>query len=231
MKNKILTVLSIILIIFLNGCSNLKSGQDVSFNNNENEELIYEDIVDKIIRFHVIANSDSDEDQALKLKVRDRVVEFISGKLDKSISLEESREIILSNKEEMENIAREVIEENNYSYGVVSNLSRENFPDKVYGDVIFPQGEYEAYRIIIGDGDGENWWCVMFPPLCFVDGTKEVVDSSEVKKQIEEGEEDSPNENVKEKNIEEEKDKEIKGENEKGKIVFKFKIFDFLFKK
>ena len=71
----------------------------------------------------------------------------------------------------------------------------------------------------------------MFPPLCFVDGTKEVVDSSEVKKQIEEGEEDSPNENVKEKNIEEEKDKEIKGENEKGKIVFKFKIFDFLFKK
>lgn len=231
MKNKILTVLSIILIIFLNGCSNLKSGQDVSFNNNENEELIYEDIVDKIIRFHVIANSDSDEDQALKLKVRDRVVEFISGKLDKSISLEESREIILSNKEEMEGIAREVIEENNYSYGVVSNLSRENFPDKVYGDVIFPQGEYEAYRIIIGDGDGENWWCVMFPPLCFVDGTKEVVDSSEVKKQIEEGEEDSPNENVKEKNIEEEKDKEIKGENEKGKIVFKFKIFDFLFKK
>lgn len=231
MKNKILTVLSIILIIFLNGCSNLKSGQDVSFNNNENEELIYEDIVDKIIRFHVIANSDSDEDQALKLKVRDRVVEFISGKLDESISLEESREIILSNKEEMEGIAREVIEENNYSYGVVSNLSRENFPDKVYGDVIFPQGEYEAYRIIIGDGDGENWWCVMFPPLCFVDGTKEVVDSSEVKKQIEEGEEDSPNENVKEKNIEEEKDKEIKVENEKGKIVFKFKIFDFLFKK
>lgn len=231
MKNKILTVLSIILIIFLNGCSNLKSGQDVSFNNNENEELIYEDIVDKIIRFHVIANSDSDEDQALKLKVRDRVVEFISGKLDESISLEESREIILSNKEEMEGIAKEVIEENNYSYGVVSNLSRENFPDKVYGDVIFPQGEYEAYRIIIGDGNGENWWCVMFPPLCFVDGTKEVVDSSEVKKQIEEGEEDSPNENVKEKNIEEEKDKEIKGENEKGKIVFKFKIFDFLFKK
>lgn len=231
MKNKILTVLSIILIIFLNGCSNLKSGQDVSFNNNENEELIYEDIVDKIIRFHVIANSDSDEDQVLKLKVRDRVVEFISGKLDESISLEESREIILSNKEEMEGIAKEVIEENNYSYGVVSNLSRENFPDKVYGDVIFPQGEYEAYRIIIGDGNGENWWCVMFPPLCFVDGTKEVVDSSEVKKQIEEGEEDSPNENVKEKNIEEEKDKEIKGENEKGKIVFKFKIFDFLFKK
>lgn len=231
MKNKILTVLSIILIIFLNGCSNLKSGQDVSFNNNENEELIYEDIVDKIIRFHVIANSDSDEDQALKLKVRDRVVEFISGKLNESISLEESRKIILSNKEEMEGIAREVIEENNYSYGVVSNLSRENFPDKVYGDVIFPQGEYEAYRIIIGDGNGENWWCVMFPPLCFVDGTKEVVDSSEVKKQIEEGEEDSPNENVKEKNIEEEKDKEIKGENEKGKIVFKFKIFDFLFKK
>ena len=231
MKNKILTVLSIILIIFLNGCSNLKSGQDVSFNNNENEELIYEDIVDKIIRFHVIANSDSEEDQALKLNVRDRVVEFISGKLDESISLEESREIILSNKEEMEGIAKEVIEENNYSYGVVSNLSRENFPDKVYGDVIFPQGEYEAYRIIIGDGNGENWWCVMFPPLCFVDGTKEVVDSSEVKKQIEEGEEDSPNENVKEKNIEEEKDKEIKGENEKGKIVFKFKIFDFLFKK
>lgn len=231
MKNKILIVLSIILMIFFNGCTNLKDGQDVSFNNNENEELIYEDIVDKIIRFHVIANSDSDEDQALKLKVRDRVVEFISGKLDKSASLEESREMILSNKEKMEGIAREVIEENNYSYGVVSDLSRENFPDKVYGDVIFPQGEYEAYRIIIGDGKGANWWCVMFPPLCFVDGTKEVVDSSEIKKQIEDGEEDSPNENIKEKNIKEEKDKEIKEENENKKIIFKFKIFDFLFKK
>lgn len=231
MKNKILLVLSIILMIFFNGCTSLKNGQDISFNNNENEELIYEDIVDKIIRFHVIANSDSDGDQALKLKVRDSVVEFISEKLDKSVSLEESREIILSNKEEMEDIAREVIEDNNYSYGVVSDLSRENFPDKVYGDIIFPQGEYEAYRIIIGDGKGENWWCVMFPPLCFVDGTKEVVDSSGIKKQIEEGEEDSPNESIKEENIKEEKDKEIEGENEKGKIVFKFKIFDFLFKK
>lgn len=231
MKNKILIVLSISLIIFLNGCSNLKNGQDVSFNNNENEELIYEDIVNKIIRFHVIANSDSDEDQALKLKVRDRVVEFISGKLDKSASLEESREIILSNKEEMEGIAKGVIEENNYSYGVVSNLSRENFPDKVYGDVIFPQGEYEAYRIIIGDGKGENWWCVMFPPLCFVDGTKEVVDSSDIKKQIEGGEDDSPNENGEEENVKEKNHEEIKGENEDKKIIFKFKIFEFLFKK
>lgn len=231
MKNKILIILSIILMIFFNGCTNLKDGQDVSFNNNENEELIYEDIVDKIIRFHVIANSDSDEDQALKLKVRDRVVEFISGKLDKSASLGESREIILNNKNEMEYIAKEVIEENNYSYGVVSDLSRENFPDKVYGDVIFPQGEYEAYRIIIGDGKGANWWCVMFPPLCFVDGTKEVVDSSKIKKQIEDGEEDSPNEDIKEENIKEEKDKEIIERNEDKKIIFKFKIFDFLFKK
>lgn len=231
MKNKILIILSIILMIFFNGCTNLKDGQDVSFNNNENEELIYEDIVDKIIRFHVIANSDSDEDQALKLKVRDRVVEFISGKLDKSASLGESREIILNNKNKMEYIAKEVVEENNYSYGVVSDLSRENFPDKVYGDVIFPQGEYEAYRIIIGDGKGANWWCVMFPPLCFVDGTKEVVDSSEIKKQIEDGEEDSPNEDIKEENIKEEKDKEIIEGNEDKKIIFKFKIFDFLFKK
>lgn len=231
MKNKILIILSIILMIFFNGCTNLKDGQDVSFNNNENEELIYEDIVDKMIRFHVIANSDSDEDQALKLKVRDRVVEFISGKLDKSASLGESREIILNNKNEMEYIAKEVIEENNYSYGVVSDLSRENFPDKVYGDVIFPQGEYEAYRIIIGDGKGANWWCVMFPPLCFVDGTKEVVDSSEIKKQIEDGEEDSPNEDIKEENIKEEKDKGIIEGNEDKKIIFKFKIFDFLFKK
>lgn len=231
MKNKILIILSIILMIFFNGCTNLKDGQDVSFNNNENEELIYEDIVDKMIRFHVIANSDSDEDQALKLKVRDRVVEFISGKLDKSASLGESREIILNNKNKMEYIAKEVVEENNYSYGVVSDLSRENFPDKVYGDVIFPQGEYEAYRIIIGDGKGANWWCVMFPPLCFVDGTKEVVDSSEIKKQIEDGEEDSPNEDIKEENIKEEKDKGIIEGNEDKKIIFKFKIFDFLFKK
>ncbi|VYU19639.1 stage II sporulation protein R [Clostridium tertium] len=226
MKNKILIVVSIVLIIFLNGCTNPEYGQGSVVSNGDNEELVYEDIVNKIIRFHVIANSDSDEDQALKLKVRDRVVEFISTKLRGSGSLDESRDIILSNKDKMEDIAKKVIKENNYSYSVTSDLSRENFPDKVYGDLIFPQGEYEAYRIIIGDGKGANWWCVMFPPLCFVDETKEAVDSSEIKKEIEKNEEDSK-EDIEKEDIE----KEGKGENQDNKAIFKFKIFEILLKK
>lgn len=207
MKNKILTVVLILIVLNLSSCANVKSGQDFNLNN----ELVYEDIVNEIIRFHVIANSDSDEDQSLKLKVRDKVVEFVSSSLRNCESLDDARNFLISNKSEIESIAKSVVDENGYSYNVTSTLSRENFPDKVYGDVVFPQGEYEAYRILIGEAKGQNWWCVMFPPLCFVDGTKEVVDSKEVI-------------NTLENNKDDDKGKE-------NKIKFKFKLFEMIFKK
>ncbi len=204
MKNKIYIILLLICILNLSSCTSSKILE------NTNEELAYEDIADKIIRFHVIANSNTEEDQDLKLKVRDKVIEFVSDSLKESNSLEESREFIIENKSKIEEIAKTVINENGYSYNIASSLSRENFPDKVYGDVVFPQGEYEAYRILIGDAKGENWWCVMFPPLCFVDGTKEAIDASEVVKNIE----NSSNE-----------------EKSNNKVKFKFKIFEMLFEK
>lgn len=135
-------------------------------------ESVQKDIASKIIRFHVIANSDSKSDQALKLKVRDKVLEYIQPKLKNSKSIEESREIIKKNNNKIITIATEVIKQNGYNYTVKANLSNENFPIKTYGNITLPQGKYEAYRIIIGQGQGQNWWCVMFPPLCFVDITK-----------------------------------------------------------
>ena len=207
MKNKILIVVLILIVLNLSSCANVKSGQDFNLNN----ELVYEDIVNEIIRFHVIANSDSDEDQSLKLKVRDKVVEFVSSSLRNCESLDDARNFLISNKSEIESIAKSVVDENGYSYNVTSTLSRENFPDKVYGDVVFPQGEYEAYRILIGEAKGQNWWCVMFPPLCFVDGTKEVVDSKEVINTLENNNDGD--------------------EGKENKIKFKFKLFEMIFKK
>ena len=207
MKNKICIVLLLICALNLKSCTSGKLVED----SNSTKELVYENIADEIIRFHVIANSNTDEDQALKLKVRDKVIEFVSNSLKESNSLDESREFIIENKSNIENIAKSVIIENGYGYNVTSSLSRENFPDKIYGDVVFPQGEYEAYRILIGEANGENWWCVMFPPLCFVDETKEVIDSTEVVEKLE-------GNNKKEKV-------------ENNKVKFKFKLFEMLFEK
>ena len=207
MKNKIFIVLLLIWVLNLNSCTSGKLLEDSI----QTKELIYEDIANEIIRFHVIANSNTDEDQALKLKVRDEVIEFVSNSLKGSKNLDESRQFIIDNKSNIEDIAKSVIIENGYSYNVTSTLSRENFPDKIYGDVVFPQGEYEAYRILIGEAKGENWWCVMFPPLCFVDGTKEAIDSTEVVEKLE-------GNNKKEK---------VKN----NKVKFKFKLFQMLFEK
>lgn len=147
-------------------------------------ESVQQDIASKIIRFHVIANSDSKSDQALKLKVRDKVLEYIQPKLKKSKSIEESRKIIKENDKQIIDIANKTIKDNGYSYSVKTTLSNENFPIKTYGNITLPQGEYEAYRIIIGDGKGQNWWCVMFPPLCFVDITKGEVSYKETEAEM-----------------------------------------------
>ncbi|MGG7142189.1 stage II sporulation protein R [Clostridium nigeriense] len=222
MRNKILVVSLILIILSLSGCTSIENGQGFNLDN----ELVYEDIVNEIIRFHVIANSDSDEDQSLKLKVRDKVVEFVSSNLKDAKSLDEARQFLIDNKSDIESIAKSVVIENGYSYNVTSTLSRENFPDKVYGDVVFPQGEYEAYRILIGEAEGQNWWCVMFPPLCFVDGTKEVVDSKAIINTLESNK-DSNKDSNKESKEESNKDSDKPTEN---KIKFKFKLFEILFK-
>ena len=145
-----------------------------------------DDISKKLIRFHVIANSDEEKDQALKLKVRDEVLTYISPKLKNSKSIEESREIIKNENENMINIAKNIVIKNGYNYSVESTLSKEYFPVKTYGNITLPQGKYEAYRILIGEGNGQNWWCVMFPPLCFVDVSKGNIAYEETEKSMKE---------------------------------------------
>ncbi|AOT73083.1 stage II sporulation protein R [Geosporobacter ferrireducens] len=124
---------------------------------------------ERLIRFHVLANSDSPEDQALKLKVRDRVIAEMNPKFEQSKSLDETRKILQASLENIETIAMEELQKNGSSDTVRAELGEVNFPTKNYGSITLPAGSYEALRIVIGRGQGANWWCVLFPPLCFVD--------------------------------------------------------------
>jgi len=137
---------------------------------------IQEGIADSIIRFHVIANSDSDEDQSLKIKVKDTLVKSLSPVLGNTASIDEARNILLDHLDSIQETAEAVIKEEGYNYSVDVSLEDCYFPLKVYGDCTFPPGIYEALRVRIGEAKGKNWWCVMFPPLCFVDETYSVVD-------------------------------------------------------
>lgn len=140
------------------------------------------DYKEKLIRFHVIANSDKEEDQNLKLKVRDEVITYLQPKLEKSSSLKESENIIKNEYENLEKISKDIIVENGYNYNVEVELQYSNFPAKQYSSVVLPAGKYKALKIIIGEGKGKNWWCVMFPPLCFVDDENGVIDEKTDKK-------------------------------------------------
>ena len=126
-------------------------------------------IAEQIIRFHVRANSDSDEDQQLKLLVKDKVVTYLEPLLSQSQSTQESREILESHIEEIRELVLQTLQEAGSDYDVNVYFETSYFPMKSYGDVTFPPGEYEAFRIDIGESAGKNWWCVLYPPLCFVD--------------------------------------------------------------
>lgn len=204
-----------------------KEGEDTK-SGEKAEVLNYDEVKDSLIRFHVIANSDSDEDQKLKLKIKDKVIDYLYPFLSNSQSLDESRQIIKNNMEKVREIAEQVIKENNYDYGVKVQLSRENFPDKSYGNITLPQGNYEAFRIIIGSGQGRNWWCVMFPPLCFVDESKAQVEYDKTEERIKSSEKKSDIKS--DLNLDEiNPDKKIEDENNKeNKVEVKFKIVEIL---
>lgn len=125
----------------------------------------------ELIRFHIRANSDLKEDQDLKLKIRDQILGAMGEKFESVDSIEESRQIILANLDVMKSISQEVIQREGKDYQVAVSLGQDNFPIRKYGNLILPQGEYESLLIEIGEAKGQNWWCIMFPPLCFVDIT------------------------------------------------------------
>ena len=128
------------------------------------------DIAQSILRLHVIANSDDDYDQDLKLAVRDRIVKETKHLFENSTSPEETKQIASENFELFQSAAKSEILAQGYDYDVNVSIGSFMFPSKVYGDVCLPAGYYDALKIVIGSGNGENWWCVLFPPLCFVDG-------------------------------------------------------------
>ena len=197
---------------------------------NQNRILNYDEVKNELIRFHVIANSDSEEDQNLKLKVKNKVIDYLYPYLNESQSLDESRKIIKDKMEEVKKLAEEVIKDNNYKYGVKTELSKENFPEKSYGKITLPQGNYEAFRIIIGAGQGKNWWCVMFPPLCFVDESKAEVEYDKTEERINSKKESldlQMNLNVDEDKSEDADKKNTEDEN-KEDVQVKFKLVEII---
>lgn len=126
-----------------------------------------DNIRDKMLRMHVIANSDSEYDQALKIKVRDAVLEAGKELFDGSVTSGEAEKILVPHIEELEHVALETIKREGFDYKVKITVQEEFFKTRIYDNSItLPAGYYTAVKVVIGEGLGQNWWCVMFPPMC-----------------------------------------------------------------
>ena len=136
---------------------------------------VSKDIEESVFRLHVIANSDSEEDQNLKYKVRDNLIKYMNTLCVDVESKEEAIKIANLHLDEFKQIAEETIKENGFSYPEYVEIGKFSFPTKNYGDVSLPAGYYDAMRVKIGNAEGQNWWCVMFPPLCFVNVSSGIV--------------------------------------------------------
>lgn len=142
----------------------------------QHRQRMTEEIAEKVIRFHVLANSDTQEDQNLKLKVRDAVGSYMQPRLNGISDIETSRRVIQKNLPGITKLAEGIIAQEGYTYKIEASLAVTDFPEKTYGNYTFPAGKYEALEVVIGDGRGHNWWCVMYPNLCFFNSVYEVVD-------------------------------------------------------
>lgn len=199
-KIKIIGILSVLLFLYTTVCA-------ISY-----AETVSDDIASSVFRLHVIANSDSDEDQQLKLKVRDELLKTMNRLCEKATSKEEAMNIAQENSSLFESIAKKTIAENGYDYSATVHIGQYDFPTKTYGDIALPAGNYDALRVEIGEAKGKNWWCVMFPPLCFIDVTSGVV-PDESKEQLQ----DSMTE----------EDYALISDQDNSEIEFKFKILEF----
>jgi stage II sporulation protein R len=125
----------------------------------------------RLIRLHVVADSDSEEDQSLKLRVRDAVIGYMEELIRPSRSVEETNRLLELNMESIKTLAEQEVRKAGKDCEVSAVLGEFPFPTKIYGDIALPAGYYRALKIVIGEGEGANWWCVLFPPLCFVDAS------------------------------------------------------------
>lgn len=177
------------------------------------------DIADSVFRLHILANSDSKEDQDLKYMVRDAVIDYMDSLTSESTTKQQAIAIAQEHQNEFKEIAEQVIKANGYSYSASIEIGNFDFPTKTYGDISLPAGKYDALRIKIGEAQGQNWWCVMFPPLCFVDVSSGIV-PEESKSQMQDSLSEEEYQLVSEGNSEETANS--------GAIQFKFKLVEWL---
>lgn len=173
---------------------------------------ISKDLSENFFRLHILANSDSKEDQELKLKVRDAVISYMETLSYEGLTKNEAVILTTEHLEDFKNIAKQVIEENNYNYDVNLEVGNFYFPTKEYGNISLPAGFYDGLKIEIGEANGQNWWCSLFPPLCFVDISSGVIDETA--------------ENELKENLSDEEFAIITGDSEEVKL--KFKLLELL---
>ena len=157
MKFKHLLAIFLLLFIFL------------IFNIFSYSNKVFAGLQNNIFRLHILANSDSEADQTLKLAVRDSVIEYMKTINNTSFTKEETIQNVNSHLEELQKIAEDKIHELGYDYAVSLEVGNFYFPTKYYGNISLPAGNYDALKINIGEAQGQNWWCSLFPPLCFID--------------------------------------------------------------
>ena len=162
-KVKMVIILAFLFFVYTTICA-------ISYANN-----VSTDIADSVFRLHVIANSDSDVDQNLKYTVRDKLLEYMNTLCVDCISKEEAISIANQHIEDFKQIALSTIKDEGFNYSVNVRIGNFEFPTKHYGDISLPSGYYDALRVEIGEAKGQNWWCVMFPPLCFTDVSSGIV--------------------------------------------------------
>ncbi len=143
---------------------------------------LQEHLSGEVLRFHVLANSDSEADQEVKLKVRDAVIAYLQEEMPESADAEEAARWVRSRIDRIEELSRETAARNGSDDPVSAAVTTCWFPDRTYGDLTFPAGNYKALRIEIGEGAGHNWWCVLYPGLCFLDSTHAVMPEEGKKK-------------------------------------------------
>ena len=142
---------------------------------------LQESYAGEVVRFHVLANSDSETDQDLKLAVRNKVGVYVGDLLQGVESKEETLEVISAHLSEIEDVAEEEVKRQGRDYPVTAKIEQVDFPVKFYGPYHMPAGEYTSLQVRIGEAKGRNWWCVMYPNMCFAGNTYEVVEGKEKK--------------------------------------------------
>ena len=138
---------------------------------------VFDEISQNVFRLHILANSDSKEDQELKLKVRDNIIEYLKYLNSEPKNKSEIISLVENNIDKLKEISIDTIRENGYNYKVDIEIGNFYFPTKYYGNISLPAGNYDAIRIKIGEAKGQNWWCSLFPSLCFTDVSNGKIDS------------------------------------------------------